>query len=146
MYKIGGAVTLLKRWRKATFLLRAWGRKLQQEVLTQASEQNTAARPTLAASCTPTTPVSNLIPLSLSRRFGLTYADRELFTTQSSAGSLDNHVAVRGDWVAGTAGCAEAATMRRAKAAMNFILEWALLLGERSGVGGIYRLRNKIEK
>jgi len=30
MYKIGGAVTLLKRWRKATILLRAWGRKLQQ--------------------------------------------------------------------------------------------------------------------
>jgi hypothetical protein len=38
----------------------------------------------------------------------------------------------------GTTGCAEAMTMRRAKAAMNFILEWALVHGESSGVGGMY--------
>jgi hypothetical protein len=45
-----------------------------------------------------------------------------------------------------TTGCAEAATMRRVKAAMNFILECTLLLDERSEVGGICRLKNKIEK
>lgn len=61
---------------------------------------------------TPKTPVSNLVPLSLSCRLGLhcadcnisILADLELFATQSSAGSLDNHVAVRGDWVGGNDG------------------------------------------